>query len=54
MLLQVHDELVFDAPRERSHEPVQAMVVDLMSNAFPLSIPLDVEAHIGTNWGEIE
>jgi len=53
MILQVHDELVFEVPRDEI-DRLRPLVVDLMSGAFPLSVPLDVEAREGTNWGEIE
>jgi DNA polymerase-1 len=51
MLLQVHDELVFEVPVERAEE-TRAVVKDLMENAFPLSVPLEVETGIGANWLE--
>jgi DNA polymerase-1 len=53
MILQVHDELVFDA-LESEVDELRPLVCDLMSNAFPLSIPLDVEAKTGRNWQDME
>lgn len=53
MLLQVHDELVFDCPKKELKETAR-LVQDLMENAFPLSIPLSTEARYGVNWGETE
>lgn len=49
MLLQVHDELVFEvAPGEL--EALKALVVDAMANAAVLSVPLEVHVGIGENW----
>ncbi|MFG1993273.1 DNA polymerase I [Actinoplanes sp. NPDC048988] len=49
MLLQVHDELVFDvAPGER--EPLEALVRQEMGNAHPLSVPLEVSVGSGRDW----
>ena len=53
MLLQVHDELVFDCPKKELSETAR-LVQDLMENAYPLSIPLSTEARYGVNWGETE
>ena len=51
MLLQVHDELVFEvAPGE--HDELQALVTNIMSGAAELSVPLDVHIGYGTNWDE--
>jgi len=51
MLLQVHDELVFDVPKEEV-DALQAMVKTEMENAFSLEVPLVVDIGIGTNWLE--
>jgi len=49
MLLQVHDELVFDvAPGER--EPLEALVRREMGGAHPLSVPLEVSVGSGRDW----
>ncbi|XVV14692.1 DNA polymerase I [Actinoplanes sp. CA-131856] len=49
MLLQVHDELVFDvAPGER--ESLEALVREEMGNAHPLSVPLEVSVGSGRDW----
>ncbi|MGB5367382.1 MAG: DNA polymerase I [Polyangiales bacterium] len=50
MVLTVHDELVFEAPADE-REGLEALVVDRMQNAVPLSVPLPVEAGWGANWG---
>ncbi len=51
MLLQVHDELVFDAHKNEL-ETIQAIIKSEMENAYKLIVPLDVEIGIGTNWLE--
>ncbi|MBY0422961.1 MAG: DNA polymerase I, partial [Parvularculaceae bacterium] len=55
MLLQVHDELVFEAPQEEA-EPLKRVVVDVMAKAplprVALSAPLVVDAKAGRNWDE--
>ena len=51
MLLQVHDELVFDVPRTET-ETLSAMVKEEMENAFVMDVPLVVDLGIGENWLE--
>ena len=51
MLLQVHDELVFDAHKDEL-EKVQKMIKSEMENAYKLEVPLDVDLGIGENWLE--
>lgn len=51
MLLQVHDELVFDVPKNEI-EGVSKLIKEEMQNAFKLEVPLDVEIGIGENWLE--
>lgn len=53
MLLQVHDELVFECPRDEVQETAR-LVQEAMANAYPLSIPLSTEARCGVNWGEMK
>jgi DNA polymerase-1 len=52
MILQVHDELVFEVPR-REVDELRPLVVHLMENAFPMTVPLKVEARIGPNWQDM-
>ncbi|HCX30852.1 MAG TPA: hypothetical protein DHU55_13965, partial [Blastocatellia bacterium] len=47
--LQVHDELVFEAPPEEVSR-LQALVRNEMENAATLSVPLVVDIGVGTNW----
>ncbi|SHF74902.1 DNA polymerase I [Salegentibacter echinorum] len=51
MLLQVHDELVFDAHKEELEE-VKKMIKYEMENAYKLDVPLDIEMGEGQNWLE--
>jgi DNA polymerase I len=52
MLLQVHDELIFEAPDAEVDEVVE-LVCDKMEHAFELSVPLKVEVEAGPNWEEL-
>lgn len=51
MLLQVHDELVFDVYKPELEE-VTKLVTELMEEAFPLIVPLKVDIGLGNNWLE--
>ncbi len=51
MLLQIHDELVFESPAERAEEAC-AIIKGVMENAMTLSVPLKVEVGTGANWFE--
>lgn len=52
MILQVHDELIFDVPKEELDE-VKPQIMELMKNALPdLDVPILVEAGVGKTWRE--
>ena len=51
MLLQVHDELVFDAHLSEL-EIIKPLILDLMRNALPLAVPVEAEMGTGKNWLE--
>ncbi len=51
MLLQVHDELVFDAYKPEL-EKLKDLIKSEMENAYKLAVPLDVEIGVGENWLE--
>jgi DNA polymerase-1 len=51
MILTVHDELLFEAPKDAADETVAA-VRQLMESAVTLSVPLTVDVGIGENWKE--
>ncbi|PIR65894.1 MAG: DNA polymerase I [Candidatus Omnitrophica bacterium CG10_big_fil_rev_8_21_14_0_10_43_8] len=49
MILQVHDELVFDVPEEETKEAT-ALIRDLMEHAIELKVPVEASLKIGENW----
>jgi len=51
MIIQVHDELVFEGP-PKEMKKLAALVKEKMEGAAKLSVPLDVETHTGDNWDE--
>lgn len=51
MIMQVHDELVFDVHKDET-EIMKQQVVHLMKHAIALEVPMEVEAGIGHNWLE--
>ncbi len=53
MLLQIHDELVFEVPPEELEE-LTNLVVGRMENVLPLSVPLRVDVKTGDNWADCE
>ena len=56
MIIQVHDELIFEVPRDELAQ-MQAIVMELMPSAVPpdvgFDVPLEVEMKVGDNWGEM-
>jgi DNA polymerase-1 len=55
MLLQVHDELVFEVPdglEERAAEVIKRVMAHAAEPSLQLDVPLDVEVGWGPNWGE--
>ena len=51
MILQVHDELVLEAPREEA-DPLISMIKEEMEGVYPLRVPLKVDINQGLNWDE--
>ncbi|MCM2281508.1 MAG: DNA polymerase, partial [Bdellovibrionaceae bacterium] len=49
MLLQVHDELIFEAPREQAQD-LATQAKRVMENAVKLNVPLDVNVGVGFDW----
>ena len=49
LLLQVHDELVFEILKEEE-KPIKKLVKQEMMNAVKFNVPLEVEIGIGENW----
>ncbi len=52
MLLQVHDELIFESP-ESEVPHLRELVTNVMSNVTELRVPMDVDPKIGSNWEEM-
>jgi DNA polymerase-1 len=49
LILQVHDELVFDAHKDEV-ELLKKEIPGLMANAIPLPVPIEVEVGVGADW----
>ncbi len=49
MVLQIHDELLFDVPNDEIHD-LASLVEDRMSRALPLNVPIRVDLKVGPNW----
>jgi len=53
MLLQVHDELIFEVPEDEI-EKMRQLVSDIMSTAMTLSVPLKIDCKTAKNWGDMK
>ena len=53
MIIQVHDELIFNVPNEEIEE-VTKLVTELMENTCKLEVPLKVEVDYGNNWYNVK
>ena len=53
MILQVHDELLFEAPA-KEREPLEALVKEEMEGVHKLAVPLVVEIGVGPNWRDLD
>jgi DNA polymerase-1 len=53
MLLQIHDELIFEV-KEEHIDKITKKIVDIMENIYPLNIPLKVSKSIGNSWQELK
>ena len=51
MILQVHDQLLFEVPR--SSDPITQQVKNIMENVISLRVPLVVDLKVGQSWGEL-
>ena len=49
LILQVHDELIVEAPEEEA-ETVRQMIKEIMEGVMPLSVPLTAEVNVGRSW----
>jgi DNA polymerase I-like protein with 3'-5' exonuclease and polymerase domains len=53
MLLQVHDELVFETDEEEL-PALAALAQEVMEGALPLDVPLEVDLKVGSNWEQMD
>ena len=53
MILQVHDELIFEGPRSEI-ETMREMCLRVMPKSLDLVVPLKIDIKTGKNWGELE
>jgi DNA polymerase-1 len=53
MIMQVHDELVFEVPEEELQKAI-SMIQNEMENVMDLSVPLKISVHSGRNWAEVD
>lgn len=53
MLLQVHDELVFEVPEDKVGIFAE-WIRDLMENIYKLAVPIKVDVEVGDNWGDLD
>jgi DNA polymerase-1 len=55
LLLQIHDDLVFEVPDEKEKvEKLTQTIRKIMCEVYPLSVPVEVDVKRGKNWGEME
>lgn len=52
MLLQIHDELIFEVPEEEIEE-LKSLVTELMPQVIKLSVPVKIDTKLGKDWGEM-
>jgi len=52
MLLQIHDELLFEVP-EGEVEEMKSLVSEIMPHAFELRVPVNIDIKLGKNWAEM-
>jgi DNA polymerase-1 len=53
MVLQVHDELLFEVP-EKETEAITKLVKEAMENVIKLRVPIVADLHYGNNWRDME
>jgi DNA polymerase-1 len=53
MLLQIHDELIFEIKEEKVEE-ISRRFVHIMENILPLDVPLECSVSVGDSWGELK
>ena len=53
MIMQVHDELVFEVPKEELEQVKKVVLNSMELKDQPLNVPLDVDINCGVSWKEI-
>jgi DNA polymerase-1 len=53
MILQVHDELIFECPGEEI-EAIRALCLDIMPASLEMKVPLKIDTKVGASWGEMQ
>ena len=53
MILQVHDELIFEVPADEMSQ-MQEIVMELMPSALSMNVPLSVDLKSGYTWGDMD
>jgi len=53
MLLQVHDELIFEGPREEL-DVLRELILRIMPASLQLDVPLKIDVKVGKNWADME
>ena len=53
MLIQVHDELIFELPREGAEQKANE-IVKIMNEIYTLRVPLECGVALGQNWAELK
>ena len=53
MLLQIHDELIVETPADLAQEAARLMV-ETMEGAMELAVPIKVDVHTASNWGDLK
>ncbi|TMF08671.1 MAG: DNA polymerase I, partial [Chloroflexi bacterium] len=53
MILQVHDELIFECPGEELEE-MRKLCLDIMPRSLAMKVPLKIDTKTGRNWGEMQ
>ena len=53
MILQVHDELIFECPEDEI-DTIAEIACRIMPASIELSVPVKVDLKVGENWGELE
>ncbi len=54
LLLQIHDDLVFEIKNNQDLKKHVAAIKEIMCNIYPLTVPMEVDVKIGMNWGEMK